>query len=90
LWPNATAIWSQWSGYLEDGPGLQFKADLAKRGIKLHVIHTSGHASIANLKRLSEAIHPEALVPIHTFGGEQFCMHFSNVIRRQDGEPWEV
>jgi len=90
LWSNATAIWSQWSGYLEDGAGAKFKADLAQRGIELDQVHTSGHASIADLKRLSEAINPKALVPIHTFAGDQFSAYFSNVVRRQDGEWWEV
>ena len=44
LWGNARAIWSQWDGYLEEGPGAKVKADLATRGIPLEVIHTSGHA----------------------------------------------
>jgi len=90
LWPDATAIWSQWSGYLEDGAGAAPKADLAKRGVRLDQIHTSGHASIKALKQLSDAIRPESLVPIHTFGGDQYSMFFSNVARRQDGEWWEV
>lgn len=90
FWPNTTAIWSQWSGYLEDGAGLKFKAELAGRGIELNLIHTSGHASIADLRRLSKAINPKALVPIHTFAGDQFSTLFSNVVRRQDGEWWEV
>jgi ribonuclease J len=90
LWSNATAIWSQWSGYLEEGPGAKLKTDLAQRGIELDVVHTSGHASVADLKRLSEAIHPKALVPIHTFAGDQFSAHFANVARHRDGEWWGV
>jgi len=90
LWAGAKAIWSQWDGYLKDGPGARLKADLAERSVELEVIHTSGHASIGDLKRLSTAINPKVLVPIHTFAGDQFAKYFSNVARRSDGEWWEV
>jgi ribonuclease J len=90
LWPKARLIWSQWDGYLKEGPGMKLKADLAAKGVSLDVIHTSGHASILDLKRLAEAIAPKALVPIHTFEGDRFPEFFANVVRRDDGEWWEV
>lgn len=90
LWNNARAIWSQWDGYLEAGPGAKLKADLLGRGISLEVIHTSGHASITDLKRLASALNPRRLVPIHTFHGDRFSHHFENVTRRDDGEWWNV
>jgi ribonuclease J len=90
LWNNARAIWSQWDGYLKDGPGAKLKADLTARGIPLNVIHTSGHASIPDLKRFSKSINPSRLIPIHTFDGDSFSKYFSNVTRRNDGEWWNV
>jgi ribonuclease J len=90
LWGNARAIWSQWDGYLKEGPGAQLTADLAAREVSLDVIHTSGHASIADLKRFASALSPHRLIPIHTFEGDSFSKYFINVTRRQDGEWWEV
>jgi ribonuclease J len=90
MWPDARAIWSQWSGYLKDGAGAKLAAELMERSVPLEVIHTSGHADIGDLKRLSEAFAPNQLVPIHTFDGDRFSEFFSNVVRRQDGEWWEV
>jgi ribonuclease J len=90
LWGNARAIWSQWDGYLKEGPGAQLKADLAAREVSLDVIHTSGHASIADLKRFASALSPRKLIPIHTFEGDSFSKYFVNVTRRQDGEWWEI
>jgi ribonuclease J len=90
LWPGARVIWSQWDGYLKRDPGARLKQDLAAREVPLEVIHTSGHASIADLKRLAQAINPQALVPIHTFEGDRFASHFDNVVRRADGEWWAV
>lgn len=93
VWSGAQAIWSQWDGYLRDeaGSGAKLRAALAERGVGLEVIHTSGHANIADLRRLVEALRPCALVPVHTFAGNRFAEHFGpSVVRRGDGEWWEV
>ncbi len=87
---GARVIWSQWEGYLTEGSGAKLKADCDARGIPFEIIHTSGHASIADLKRLAAAVAPKALVPIHTFGAERFPELFENVVLRDDGEWWEV
>jgi ribonuclease J len=68
-----------------------FRARLAARKVPLEVIHTSGHASIPDLKRLTEAMAPDVLVPVHTFNGDRFAELFDVAVnRRQDGEWWEV
>jgi ribonuclease J len=87
---GARVIWSQWEGYLQEGGGARLKADCEFRRIPFEVIHTSGHASISDLKRLAAAVNPKALVPIHTFEAERFPELFENVILRQDREWCEV
>jgi ribonuclease J len=90
-WEGARMIWSQWSGYLPSETNRRFQASLAERGVPLEVIHTSGHASIADLKRLGAAMAPEVLVPVHTFEGDRYPELFgANVCRRSDGEWWSV
>lgn len=90
LWGSARAIWSQWDGYLKEGPGAKLKMDLATRNVPLEIIHTSGHASIVDLKRLASALNPRKLIPIHTFEADSFARYFANVTRRVDGEWWDV
>ena len=87
---EAAAIWSQWDGYLKQPTGAALLASLAERGIPLTHAHTSGHASITDLKRLAEAVAPKMLVPIHTFEANQFPNHFANVAIKQDGAWWEI
>jgi ribonuclease J len=87
---GARVIWSQWEGYLTEGPGAKLKVDCDSRGIPFEAIHTSGHASIGDLKRLATAIGPKVLVPIHTFEPQRFPSLFKNVALRGDGEWWEV
>ena len=83
-------IWSQWEGYLKEGSGAQLKANCQAHGIPFEIIHTSGHASIADLKRLAAAVCPKALVPIHTFESRRFPELFQNVVLINDREWRDV
>jgi ribonuclease J len=87
---SAQAIWSQWVGYLKKASGETLLVALAERNIPLTQAHTSGHASIVDLKRLANAVAPKALVPIHTFEADQFPTHFDDVVLKQDGAWWEI
>ncbi len=91
VWAGARMIWSQWQGYLTSPANEAFRAKLGALGVEMETIHTSGHASIIDLKRLAEALAPDALVPVHTFEGDQYPELFgANVRLRADGEWWEV
>lgn len=84
---GASVFWSQWDGYLGVGsPGAALKADCERRGMPFEVIHTSGHASPGDLKRLAAAVAPKRLIPIHTFERERFPTLFENVSIHDDGE----
>lgn len=88
---GAAAVWSQWDGYLQQDRGSKVAAEFAARGIPLEHAHTSGHASIGDLKRLADAIAPKMLVPIHTFEPGRFPDHFGpRVVRKEDGDWWEI
>jgi ribonuclease J len=90
-WSSARMIWSQWDGYLPSPANQTFLCQLAERDVPLEVIHTSGHASIVDLARLTKAIAPDVLVPVHTFEGDRFAELFETTVsRRIDGEWWEV
>jgi ribonuclease J len=87
---GASVFWSQWDGYLSEGAGAALRADCERRGIPFESIHTSGHASPGDLKRLAAAVAPKRLIPIHTFERLKFPNLFSNVELVDDGEWTEV
>jgi ribonuclease J len=88
---GARVFWSQWDGYLSgQGTGAALKADCVSRGIPFESIHTSGHASPGDLRRLASAVAPKRLIPIHTFERDQFPRLFDNVSIHDDGEWIEV
>lgn len=80
---NTKAIYSMWHGYL-------MRSNLARvlesHGIGMIEIHTSGHAYREALQRLSQALKPKYVVPIHTFHPEYYSELFENVIQLSDGE----
>jgi ribonuclease J len=87
---GARAVWSQWAGYLDEPPGMRTTEWLAEQGIPLEIIHASGHASIEDLRRLTDAFANARLVPIHTGHPEQFVDTFGRAEIHADGEWWAV
>ena len=87
---GARLSYSMWQGYLKDESTAKSRKWLEERGIPLEVIHTSGHASVADLKRFAAALSPRMLVPIHSFETARFGEFFEKVTRREDGVWWEV
>src|SRR3546814_8226749 len=49
-------------------------------------IHTSGHASVSDLKRLVAAVDPRHLIPIHTFEREAYAERFGRATVLDAGE----
>jgi ribonuclease J len=87
---GAEAIWSMWAGYLEQQSGIQLRKRLERHGIPLTIAHASGHATVADLKRLATALRPERVVPIHTATPERFVELFDCVELHADGEWCDV
>ena len=87
---GARLSYSMWQGYLKDRSTARTRQWLEEHGIPLEVIHTSGHASVADLKRFAAAMSPTILVPIHSFETGRFGEFFDNVVPQEDGVWWEV
>lgn len=87
---GAGFTYSMWQGYLKDETGQKVTKWLRDNDIPLQTIHTSGHASVADLRRFASALAPRRLVPIHSFETDRFGEFFDNVVQQEDGAWWEV
>ncbi len=87
---GAHAVWSMWSGYLDQPSGKRLLAWFDERSIPLTMLHASGHASPDDLQRYAAAVKAKEVVPVHTLHAERFGELFENVQLREDGEWWEV
>jgi ribonuclease J len=81
-------VWSLWPGYLKDDGGQRLRSSLDAAGVPLVLDHTSGHASVSDLRRLVGAVNPGVVVPIHTEGADHYAKVFSRVESHSDGEWW--
>jgi ribonuclease J len=87
---GARLIYSLWSGYLKDSKTKPFLEWLCHHEIPLVECHTSGHASVLDLRKLRNAFPKAPVVPIHTVNAVRFEELFGNVQRHNDGEWWSV
>jgi ribonuclease J len=82
--------WSLWEGYLKMPSGAALQELLAEHQISLTSVHTSGHASVFDLRRLVQALGPKRVVPIHSDAGDRVCEFFPRAERHADGDSWKV
>jgi len=87
---GAGFTYSMWQGYLKEKGSQRVLKWLERNGIPRCNIHTSGHASVADLKRFAGALAPRTLVPIHSFETGRFREFFDRVVQKEDGEWWGV
>ena len=87
---HATYIYSQWEGYWERGDYKHVSNWLQENEIIKKSLHTSGHASPGDLRKLAHSLNPDKIVPIHSFMPEKYNKLFQNVEFHGDGEFWEV
>lgn len=87
---GASLACSVWPGYIADEGNQRFLEWLKKRGIPLYHCHTSGHASVADLRRMRDAFPDAVAVPVHLNDREGFSTLFSKVELHEDGEWWDL
>lgn len=87
---GATYVYSQWEGYWERESFVRLRDWLLKNELPTRHIHTSGHASISDLRRFVSALSPRKVVPIHTFYPTRYTELFDDVELHNDKEWWEV
>ena len=88
-------IYSQWLGYLKCSDDAYFGAqEIAAYQhdpqVNFVYAHTSGHATLEDLKRFAGALKPKRLIPIHTEYGVMFKEHFENVVNVEDREEYKI
>lgn len=81
-------IWSMWSGYLTDDSIMKKFAN--SNGLSIEHVHTSGHATVEDLKRFVDALNPKTVIPMHTMNPDKLATNFDNALVITDGETIEL
>jgi ribonuclease J len=85
--PQDAWSWSMWSGYLKNEDGQKVQAWFDAGQCSAAHIHTSGHASPADLRSFAGKINPKALIPVHGVNWDSEAGGFPPIRRLADGEP---
>jgi ribonuclease J len=81
---------SMWRGYLSE-PDVGEVLDWCRTGgAEIAHIHTSGHASPADLRAFAAAIGPKATVPVHGVKWDEESQGFGTICRLADAEPMVI
>jgi ribonuclease J len=82
--------WSMWRGYLGNEDGALMSKWFEAGGSRAGHIHTSGHASPADLRSFAHAMNATQFVPIHGVAWDGDTTGFPSIRRLADGEPMVV
>ena len=85
---DAICISSLWVGYLKRDP--EFLKKIKSLGIAHKHIHTSGHATVDELKRFIGAFPESRIIPIHLQDRDGFVKMADRVELKNDKEWWEI
>ena len=90
--PNADDAYnfSMWQGYLSEPYHRAALEWCQAGGGEVAYIHTSGHASPADLRAFTKALQPKVVIPVHGQGWDEHSEGFGNVKRLCDGEQYAI
>ncbi len=82
-------VFSSWSGYAETISAKSFSL-MKEAGARIEHIHTSGHASAADIRRFMTALSPRQIVPVHGENWDIPHEGFPPLLRLLDGEAHDL
>ncbi len=88
--PSDAYVFSSWNGYLDRENPVTGWARAVAAGARTKQLHTSGHASPADLSRFAAAVAPKALVPVHGLSWDDPGITLPPVRRLADGAQWQL
>jgi ribonuclease J len=65
-------FYGMWKGYMEQPEMKEFLDWMTSKGVKIHILHTSGHADSVTIEKIIEATTPKIIIPVHTENEEWF------------------
>jgi ribonuclease J len=69
---DGVLFYSMWNGYMEQPEMKLFLEFMIGKGLKLHKLHTSGHADSSTIDKLIKYVNPKYIIPVHTENAKWF------------------
>lgn len=81
---------SMWRGYLSEPYHSELLEWCRSAGAEIAYIHTSGHASAADLRTFAMAVRPKVVVPVHGVKWDEEAHGFGTIRRLRDAETMDL
>jgi len=85
--PDDSWSYGMWRGYLKEADGQRLQSWFDAGGATPCHLHTSGHASPADLREFANAMNARTMVPIHGVAWDADREGFPHITRLVDGAP---
>ena len=69
---DGVLFYGMWKGYMEQPEMKKFLDWMIFMGVKVHILHTSGHADRITIEKIIEVTAPRTIIPVHTENEEWF------------------
>ncbi len=81
---DGVLFYGMWKGYMERPAMTDFLEFMKSRGVKIHMLHTSGHADSETIRRLIDKVCPRYIIPVHTENATWFDSYkdSSNIVSK--------
>lgn len=73
-------FYSMWKGYQEREDMKNFLEWMESKGVKIRVLHTSGHADIRTIDALVNKVNSKTIIPVHTEAPEWYLRYDKQVL----------
>ena len=73
-------FYGMWKGYMEQPKMKEFLDWMTSKGVKVHILHTSGHADSITIEKIVEATSPKTIIPVHTENADWFYKYEPSII----------
>ncbi len=87
---NGVFLYSMWQGYRNSESQIRLEQTLQDAGFLMKSLHTSGHASVFDIRRVIMEVNPKKVVPIHTLTPEAFSDISDKIEIQADGVPFGI
>jgi ribonuclease J len=88
--PDDSFCWSNWGGYLNETKEIELQNWFTQNDVKMHHIHTSGHANAQELTKFAKAVAPNSIIPIHGENWQSAKNDFANLKIIENNEHFEI
>ena len=65
-------FYGMWKGYMEQPKMQEFLDFMTSKGVKIHILHTSGHADVITIEKIIDKTCPKTIIPVHTENSKWF------------------